>query len=355
MKRKNILLIHFFFWFYIVNQSLFPLYIGQYEASWLYNNQYLKDVFINTMLNVVSFYVIYLLFPVLMKFRYKLVAIMAGMIVLLLLTAIRTPLELIFWKLPGNKDSAELVFKWMYVWNNLRLVIITGIYAVLIRFMIHSFESQKQKDELINQRQASELALLRSQVNPHFLFNTLNNIYSLVYKKSDLAPAAVMKLSSVMRYMFFDASADKVPLDKELDYLKSFIELQKLRISHPDFVSLQIEGNPEGHLIAPMLLISFVENAFKHSSKLHSPGIIIRLFAGKEGIVFSVVNYLKRTKLPESEIYSGIGLANIRRRLELTYPGRHKLTITQNEEQFSVNLEIWKEAARPVSHKNPQV
>lgn len=342
MKRKGILLIHFFFWFYIINQALFPLYIGQYEATWLFSNKYIKEVIINTILNMVSFYVIYFSFPVLMKFKQKIPAIIAGLSILVLLTALRTPLEILCWRLQGNAGESGPAFYWIYVWNNLRLVIITGIYAVLIRFMINSFESQKQKNELINQRQASELALLRSQVNPHFLFNTLNNIYSLVYKKSDEAPEAVMKLSSVMRYMFFDASADKVPLIKEIDYLKSFIELQKLRISHPDFVSLQIKGNPDGHQIAPMLLISFVENAFKHSSKLHQPGIIIRLTADKEGIKFIVVNYMKKTKLTESKTNSGIGLDNIRRRLQLTYPGRHKLTIAQDGELYSVNLEIWK-------------
>lgn len=342
MKRKGILLIHFFFWFYIINQALFPLYIGQYEATWLFSNKYIKEVIINTILNMVSFYVIYFSFPVLMKFKQKIPAIIAGLSILVLLTALRTPLEILCWRLQGNAGESGPAFYWIYVWNNLRLVIITGIYAVLIRFMINSFESQKQKNELINQRQASELALLRSQVNPHFLFNTLNNIYSLVYKKSDEAPEAVMKLSSVMRYMFFDASADKVPLIKEIDYLKSFIELQKLRISHPDFVSLQIKGNPDGHQIAPMLLISFVENAFKHSSKLHQPGIIIRLTADKEGIKFIVVNYMKKTKPTESKTNSGIGLDNIRRRLQLTYPGRHKLTIAQDGELYSVNLEIWK-------------
>ena len=343
MKRKGILLIHFFFWFYIINQALFPLYTGQYEAIWHFSNKYIKDVIISTLLNMVSFYAIYFSFPVLMKFKQKMITvIIAGIAILVLLTAFRTPLEILFWKIQGNTFDAEPAFRWVYAWNNLRLVIITGIYAVLIRFMIKSFESQKQKNELINQRQASELALLRSQVNPHFLFNTLNNIYSLVYKKSDKAPEAVMKLSSVMRYMFFDASADKVPLVKEIDYLKSFIELQKLRISHPDFVSLQIEGNPDGHQIAPMLLISFVENAFKHSSKLHQPGIIIRLMANKEGIKFSVVNYLKKTKLTVSDTSGGIGLSNIRRRLQLTYPDRHKLEIVQDGEQYSVNLEIWK-------------
>lgn len=340
MKRKTILLIHIFFWFYIVNQALFPLYIGKYEESYLVNNGYLTEVFITTILNMLSFYAIYFSFPYLLKFRVKIFATLSGLILLLVITAFRTPVEQLFWKILIGPGEKEMMINWINVWNNLRLVIITGIYAVLIRYMIKSFESQKLRDELTNQRQASELALLRSQVNPHFLFNTLNNIYSLVYKKSDEAPAAVMKLSSIMRYMLYDATSDKVPLEKEIEYLKSFIELQKLRIKNPDFVSLHIEGNAEGHSIAPMLLISFVENAFKHGSKKHQPGIIVRLSALKDRINFEVINYLKKTTLSQNECESGIGLTNIRRRLELMYPDKHNLLISEDAETFRINLEI---------------
>lgn len=256
--------------------------------------------------------------------------------------AFRTPVELMFWKHFGNMPVKELIFKWIYVWNNLRLVIIIGIYAILIWYLINAFESQKFKQELINQRQAGELALLRSQVNPHFLFNTLNNIYSLVYKKSDEAPEAVMKLSSIMRYMLYDATNDKVPLEQEIEYLKSFIELQKLRIENPDFVSLHIEGNAEGHFIAPILLISFVENAFKHGSKKHIPGVIIRLLITKDRLNLEVVNYLKKATLLINEPETGIGLSNISRRLALIYPGKHSLLISKEAEIFRVNLEIVK-------------
>jgi len=340
MKRKTILLIHIFFWLYIVNQSLFPLYIGKYEESYLVNNGYLKEVFITTILNILSFYAIYFSFPYLLKFRVKIFAILSGLVLLLVITAFRTPVEQLFWKILIGPDEKEMMINWINVWNNLRLVIIIGIYAVLIRYMIKSFESQKLRDELINQRQASELALLRSQVNPHFLFNTLNNIYSLVYKKSDEAPAAVMKLSSIMRYMFYDATTDKVPLEKEIEYLKSFIELQKLRIKNPDFVSLHIEGNAEGHSIAPMVLISFVENAFKHGSRKQQPGIIVRLSALTDRINFEVINYLKKTTLSHNEHESGIGLTNIRRRLELMYPDKHNLLISVDAETFRINLVI---------------
>lgn len=291
---------------------------------------------------MVTFYTIHFSFPYFLKSNSKIFSIISGLIVLSLITAIRTPIELVFWKHFGNMSEKELLFNWIYVWDNLRLVIIIGIYAILIWYMINAFESQKLKQEMINQQQAGELALLRSQVNPHFLFNTLNNIYSLVYKKSDEAPEAVMKLSSIMRYMLYDATNDKVPLEKEIEYLKSFIELQKLRIKNPEFVMLHIEGNAEGHLIAPMLLISFVENAFKHGSKRHIPGIIIRLLIFKDRLNLEVVNYLKKATLLINEHETGNGLTNISRRLKLIYPGKHSLLISRKDEKFIVNLEITK-------------
>jgi two-component system, LytTR family, sensor kinase len=196
----------------------------------------------------------------------------------------------------------------------------------------------KQRTELMLQNKSSELALLRSQVNPHFLCNTLNNIYSLVYKKSEDAPAAVMKMSYIMRYMLYDATSDQVLLEKEVEYLQSFIELQKLRIPKKDFVSMNISGKIEGLTIAPMLLIPFVENAFKHGSKnVPSPGIQINLFTEPGKVGFEVFNYLRKGSAIKDNS-KGIGLINIRRRLELLYPDKHALEVRQDEDMFYVKL-----------------
>lgn len=340
MKRKNIILIHILFWFYIINQSLFPLYIGKLDETLMADNNYLKEVLISAILNIISFYPIYLLFPRLLKLKNRLPAIMAGLVIVALISAFRVPAEYYIWKIFDSHSGKGMMLESAYLWNNLRMVIIIGIYAILIRFMINWFESQKLRDELINHQQASELALMRSQVNPHFLFNTLNNIYSLVYRKSPEAPEAVMKLSSIMRYMLYDSAEQKVPLEKEIEYLKNFIELQNLRVKHADFVSLQIEGNTEGRTIAPMLLISFVENAYKHSNKNHHPGILIHLSVLKEKVKFEVINYIKTGTPANDEPSSGIGLDTIRRRLELIYPGKHKLVISQDSVTFRINLEI---------------
>jgi LytS/YehU family sensor histidine kinase len=289
---------------------------------------------------MITFYIIYLVFPRLLKFNRKIFALLNGLLLIISVTAFRIPVEFYFWKFFADQPGKEMAFETIYMWNNLRMVIIIGIYAILIRFMINWFESQKLRDELVNKQQASELALMRSQVNPHFLFNTLNNIYSLVYRKSDEAPEAVMKLSAIMRYMLYDSASPKVPLEKELEYLKSFIELQNLRIKHPDFVSLKMVGNTNGRTIAPMLLISFVENAFKHSNKLRRPGILINLSALNGSINFEVTNYRKKETPASDEPSGGISLGTIRRRLELIYPGKHTLLIDQNEDTYKVHLEI---------------
>lgn len=340
MKKKYKILIHVVYWIYLINQGLFPFYINKLDAASLENYLYLKDAFINTVLNVFSFYTIYFSFSLLIKFKFKPFNVLSVILMVATLTAIRVPLNFAFWKYIGHLPEKDLVFTSDWIWNELRLVIITGTYAILIRFMIDWFDAQKLKDELINQRQSSELALLRSQVNPHFLFNTLNNIYSLVYKKSDEAPAAVMKLSRIMRYMLYDSNSDYVQLEKEVDYLRSFIELQELRINQKDYVEFRIDGDTENRQIAPMLLIPFVENAFKHGGKNHSPGIIIHLYAETGQIRFEVENYKKRNLLAQNDEIGGIGLQNIKRRLELLYHDKHNLLIRDDNNMFKVKLII---------------
>jgi len=228
-----------------------------------------------------------------------------------------------------------------WVFNDIRLIIIFFIYSLLIRLAINWYENQKLQSDFNNQKQISELALLRSQVNPHFFFNTLNNIYSLVYQKSDDAPEAVMKLSSIMRYMLYDATTDKVLLEKEIEYLKSFIELEKLRLRNKDFVSLSINGSAEGLTIAPMLLIPFVENAFKHASRVvPSPGILVNLEINPQEISFEVKNFIRKNQRSPKDQQGGIGLNNIRRRLELLYPQKHILDIVTAEDVFIIKLMI---------------
>jgi len=337
MKLKYKILILVFFWIYIINQVLFPYYIKSYKAEF-----YFKDLLVYIFVGLITFYSIYFSLSFLFSRKNIFLSIFLGLSLMTILVFSRVGIEFVFWKYAfPMKDGKPVILDQPWIFNSVRLVIINTIYAVLIRLAIDWYEAQKLKVELINRNQASELALLRSQVNPHFLFNTLNNIYSLVYKKSDDAPEAVMKLSSIMRYMLYDATTDKVLLEKEIEYLKSFIELQKLRLRQQDFVEIAIHGDPKGRTITPMLLIPFVENAFKHCSKnVPNPSIRINLFIEPEQVQFIVTNHIRKNSDSSGDPSGGIGMHNIQRRLDLLYPGKHSLVITEDQDIFTVKLVI---------------
>jgi two-component system LytT family sensor kinase len=319
----------------MVNQLLYPWYINKTESY------FWTDTALNLVLNLINFYAFYFIIPFLIKNRNIILSILTGAFFLFIIAVARYYIQVLFWKDIIHLPPKEMtnLNEWFYA--GLRLSIISGAYAFLIKFAIDWFDTQKLKAELVNQTQTSELALLRSQVNPHFLFNTLNNIYSLVCKKSPDAPEAIMKLSSIMRYMLYDANTDKVLLEKEIEYLESFIELQKLRIRHDNFVELRIEGDVNNKIIAPMLLIPFVENAFKHGDKaVNSPGIRIYLVVSPHKLVFEIINHVKKNFFGQKDKIGGIGLQNIKRRLEILYPGKYTLETTQENDLYRVNLSI---------------
>ncbi|MDP4282347.1 MAG: sensor histidine kinase, partial [Bacteroidota bacterium] len=322
MKTRYKILIHLLFWIYIINQALFPLYIQDIKISSY--TEYYYEIIIYIFTGLITFYPIYFLISPVQSIRPKWFAVPVALAILGIIVFVRVGFEYSYWKyLVPSPPEKMIVIEKTWIYNSIRLVIIYTAYSVLIRFSIGWYEAQKLKTELKLQNQACELILLRSQINPHFLFNTLNNIYSLVYKKSDDAPAAVMKLSSIMRYMLYDSNSDTVLLEKEIDYLQSFIELQKLRLRQKDFVEFKMTGSANGKIIAPMLLIPFVENAFKHCSKtVAQPGIFIHLDIKSDRIEFDVKNYIKKSTMIDKDPGKGIGMQNIHRRLELLYPGK---------------------------------
>ncbi len=340
MKSRYKILIHVLFWIYMLNQAFFPVYLNKIDTKLLQDYIYLKDIFITTLLNIVVFYVVYFIIPKFLRLRRKWYVFPFVILLAVALSAVRLPVEIAYWKYLVEMSASELQFQYEWIWATLKITVIISIYAMLIRFSIDWFESQKYKDELIKERQASEIALLRSQVNPHFLFNTLNNIYSLVYNKSDEAPEAVMKLSSIMRYMLYDSNTDVVAVNKEVEYLNSFIELQQLRILQKGFVEIKVNGSMENRTIAPMLLIPFVENAFKHGDKNHAPGIIIQLNMETDRLVFTVENYIKVNGQPSVDESGGFGLENIKRRLGLLYHEKHELKINKFDDKYKVELTI---------------
>ena len=211
------------------------------------------------------------------------------------------------------------------------------------KFTFDWFKNMKIRAELETQNLTSELAFLKSQINPHFLFNTLNNIHTLAYKKSDLAPDSIMQLSELMRYMIYESDVEFVPLDKEIVHLRSFIDLQTLRFKSENIVDIQVNGDSSRHEVAPLLLLPFVENAFKHGSNLNRDAAIrINLDCKKDGIHFEVINDFNHSAAIEKDNTGGIGLENIRRRLELIYKDKYTFDIDGTSGTYHTRLSIYK-------------
>jgi sensor histidine kinase YesM len=210
-----------------------------------------------------------------------------------------------------------------------------------IRLTTEWFQNERQKKVMETEKLTAELAFLKSQINPHFLFNTLNNICSLARKKSDVTENAIIRLSQIMRYMLDDSHDTRVSLSKEVEYLHNYIELQRLRLTDKVKIQITVEGNPEFVLIEPLLLIPFVENAFKHGvSYLEEAEIRIELKIQETLLTFQVENNVIRFAEAKPDPVSGIGLKNIKRRLDLLYPEKHALEIQDNGIKYHVMLRI---------------
>lgn len=202
------------------------------------------------------------------------------------------------------------------------------------------FQSEETKKEIEHEKLNTEISLLRSQINPHFFFNTLNNIYSLAIIKSEETASSILKLSAIMRYVLTESDQNQVALSKEIEFVQNYINLQSVRLTEKVQLQFDITGDTDSRQIAPLLLIPFVENAFKYGVSTVEPSAIrILLDVNEHGIDFRVTNHIVRGAR-QSAVNTGIGIVNVKRRLELLYPGKHQLTITEENQQYAVHLQI---------------
>lgn len=217
---------------------------------------------------------------------------------------------------------------------------IHGVIALVIHGFIAWYAEIKLKEELAQRNFEMELALIKSQINPHFLFNTINNIDVLITKNAGLASLYLNKLSVVLRYMVYETKSEKISLAKELEYIEKYLELQKVRTSNPDYVNFQITGDAGGLTIAPMILFPFIENAFKHSeNKKASNSIRIKVSIEEENLIFECENSYQ-TNGNKKQDFGGLGNELIKRRLMLTYPEKHSLEIAGSEGIYKVKLTL---------------
>jgi LytS/YehU family sensor histidine kinase len=218
-------------------------------------------------------------------------------------------------------------------------VLTAAVFGSLFGVIINWFKTMNQKAELDKEKLSIELELIKSKLNPHFLFNTLNNIDSLIQQNPEKASSALIRLSDIMRYLTYETTADVVSIEKEIEYVKNFIELHRIRIKSPDDIRFETNGN-KNVMIAPALFVPLLENAFKYASfRNKKPCVDIRLTTDSGVVVFDISNFHEKKKYIATG-NSGSGIKNLRKRLDLTYPERYQLIISPGEEFFQVKLTI---------------
>ncbi len=218
--------------------------------------------------------------------------------------------------------------------------LVTG-FAVGLRSVEQSIKKEREIKELEKEKLNSELALLKNQVSPHFFFNTLNNIYSLIEINKKDAQGAVLSLSKMMRYMLYESEQGNTKLSRELEFMKVYIDLMKLRINDKVRLTIEFPEEYDDIDIPPLLFIPFIENAFKHGVSYQNDSFIrIKLTREGDVIRFTTANSLSGGNNGSSQSNSGIGLENVRKRLALLYPGKHDLGITNDGSVYSVELKI---------------
>ncbi|AXY74503.1 sensor histidine kinase [Paraflavitalea soli] len=239
----------------------------------------------------------------------------------------------------------EPIFVWYMLFKSMVWFLSPVLFfTLIIKILQQWFRQERRQQQVEKEKLSAELNFLKAQVHPHFLFNTLNNLYALTLQASPAAPTVVLKLSELMSYMLYDSQANLISLKKEVQHVKNYIELEKLRYNDRLEVSMNVSGDIEQVSIAPLLLIPFVENAFKHgvSNETDNVWVTIDIKAWAGWLSIKVENSYNDT-LPaagESADKNGIGLQNVTRRLNLMYPQAHELVIDKEPGRFSVDLKI---------------
>jgi two-component system LytT family sensor kinase len=336
-------LLHLFFWAFLI---LLPILVGPNSNSANpeeVRRSYFWMVYMTsfTLLNIPFFYLnTELLLPKLLRSK--------GVIIYLL--ALIGALVFMLW-------MQEELFRWAYATyfpenhgggqrrgSTMRMIFQLLFYAAIgtsYRLISDRMREDEQTKEQENERLKSELSFLRSQISPHFMFNVLNSVVSLSRRKPEMVEPVVVKLSELMRYMIYETNDSIVPISKELTYLTSYIDLQKIRFGEDIQIDFKHEIGPTSSSIEPMLLIPFVENAFKHGvGFIENPTIEIELTDTAKELSFRVANKKGGLVNETKDESSGIGLANVKRRLELLYPNNHSLIVSDSDTDFEITLTI---------------
>jgi two-component system, LytTR family, sensor kinase len=337
MTKRKITYIHLFIWLFAVFANI-P-YAGINKGM---PPQQVVSNIIGFLYLMIVFYLFYLLIAPLFLNRKKL----AGFFIISFVVVLIMPFFgylIIFLSRAYFDGTFENFFKGYSLRTHMSgyfPVLTAAVFGSFFRVIINWFDTMNQKSEIDRQKLAVELNLLKSKLNPHFLFNTLNNIDFLIQNDPEMASAALIKLSEMMRYLTYQTDSEYVELEREIEYLRNYIDLYRMRIKSPDDILFVVKGDLKT-LISPALFIPLIENAFKFVRfRNMKPALSISLSSEKGIIVFEISNYYDKDQALNGNTHSGFGISNLKRRLELMYPENHQLNITSNDQQYHVKLTI---------------
>lgn len=341
MKRSFKILLHIGFWLaylLLVAIVMFAATRGQ-DGGADDAGYYLSFIFgIAIIPPVLSFYShYYFLFPRYLQKRKVLLSVLVG----LSLAALSAFVGFLVIKLANTEAFGCVQTGFPYALSfTMTLSVVFGIVALVLKGFLTWYEELKLKEELIEKNHSMELALVKSQLDPHFLFNTINNIDILISKDPNEASQYLNKLSDIMRFMLYETKTAEIPLTQELEYIEKYIQLQKIRTANPNFVHYELSGDPRHKKIAPMVFIPFIENAFKHSgNKKIDHAVNIDFQIGEQAIVFKCANKFEPHRSAKNG-HNGLGNELIQKRLTLLYPEKHILTVDRQNDQYQIELTI---------------
>lgn len=316
--------------FQLINVGLIILSI----AYSIINGEPFEDIVNLLWIQIVVFYVIIPQFFYRRKYLKALLSLLAVLLVGVLL------MEMV---IEGDGELSALLNPWTWT-HELPGLLWPVLFISLSKISIDLSIKQNLMVNLEKERAESEIKFLKSQLSPHVLFNNLNNIYSFALHQAKETPQLILKLADVMRYMLYETQEKVVPMAKELEYMNSYIELQELQLEKRGQLIFETKGDPSDKFIAPMMLISFIENSFKHASanSIDELKIIIQIEIKEDSVNLFIENsFSKGEKSEENQLQEGgIGLKNVRRRLELIYPEQHSLIVKELDHLYIVNLSI---------------
>jgi hypothetical protein len=353
------ILLHLLAWSIILG---IPLY---FFKRWDVGKDFMLVYYIGNIINGIIFYVNYLILVPKYFFgsrKYKYYISVIFLLIFLYFVSDRSN-ELVFRYVPGRVNTEEInkpesgrkeiippnpdeqhgrpPFREMHLFNYMFTSIFLVFFSIGMRVLERHSQTEKLQKELEKEKLNSELAFLKNQISPHFFFNTLNNIYSLISINTEDSQKAVLKLSKLMRYLLYDSEHGNTKLTNEIDFMNNYIDLMKLRMTNKIRLNVAFPEKYDDLNIPPLIFIPFIENAFKYGiSNREKSFIDINMTTGNDSIMFRCANSLIKSREENERGQSGIGLENVTKRLNLLFPGKHELKINKSEIEFEVLLRI---------------